>query len=38
MTSPPAWWESPGALIGLAVGGLYVIFHEAVFDLVARSF
>lgn len=34
----PGWWESPGALFGLAMGALYLVFHETVFDLVAHIF
>jgi hypothetical protein len=34
----PAWWESPGALAGLALGWIYVVAHEALFALVARIF
>lgn len=34
----PGWWESPGAFWGLLFGGLYLVFHESVFDLVATLF
>lgn len=31
----PGWWESPSALLGLALGALYVITSEAMFAALA---